>query len=89
MHKSQQECVMDFSEEERPSLRSIIKSTCKRFGCKEKVGSSIVYNKQGIQLFDDDINFIKAEDVLYIALNGKCLSIAFLVARYSLVYLLQ
>lgn len=71
MHKSQQECVMDFSEEERPPLRQIIKSTCKRFGCKEKVGSSIIYNKQGIQLFDEDVNFIKADDVLYIAVNGE------------------
>ena len=48
MHKSQQEAVVDFSDDDRPTLRQIIKSTVKRFGCKEKVGSSILYNKQGI-----------------------------------------
>ena len=62
---------MDFSNEDKPSLRQIIKDTCKRFGCKEKVSSSVLYNKQGIQLFDEDIDFIKADDVLYIALDGK------------------
>jgi len=45
MHKSQQELVMDFSEEERPSLRNIIKETCKKFGVKEKAACAIIYNK--------------------------------------------
>ena len=52
-------------------MRAIIKDTCKRFGCKEKASNSVLYNKQGIQLFDEDIDFIKADDVLYIALDGK------------------
>lgn len=45
MHKSQQELVMDFSEEERPSLRNIIKETCKKFGVKEKAACAVIYNK--------------------------------------------
>ena len=71
MHKSQQEFVMEFSNEDKPSLRAMKKETCKRFGCKEKASNSVIYNKQGIQLFDEDIDFIKADDVLYIALDGK------------------
>lgn len=71
MHKSRDECVMDFSEDEKPSLKEIVKVTCKKFGCKEKAGCSIIYNKSGIKLFDEDANFIKVDDVLYIALDGK------------------
>ena len=71
MHKSHQEIYLDFREEDRPPLRAIIKEFCKRFGCKEKVRSSVLYNKSGLQLFDKDIDFIKADDVLYIALDGK------------------
>ena len=62
---------MDFSEDERPSLRSIVKETCKKFGCKGKAACAVIYNKSGIKMFDEDANFIKAEDVLYIALDGK------------------
>lgn len=71
MHKSQQEFVMEFSNEDKPSLRAMKKETCKRFGCKEKASNSVIYNKQGIQLFDEDIDFIKADDVLYIALDAE------------------
>jgi len=71
MHKSRDECVMDFSEDEKPSLKEIVKVTCKKFGCKEKAGCSIIYNKSGIKLFDEDANFIKVDDVLYIALDGE------------------
>ena len=45
MHKSNQEFNMEFSNEDKPSLRQVIKDTCKRFGCKEKAGSSHLYNK--------------------------------------------
>jgi hypothetical protein len=71
MHKSQQECVMDFNNDDKPSLRNIIKQTCKRFNQKEKAAGAILYNKNGIQLLDEDVDFIKADDVLYIALDGK------------------
>lgn len=71
MHKSQQECNMDFSPEDKPTLKQVIKETCKRFGAKEKAGCAVLYNKSGIKLFDEDIDFIKADDILYIALDGK------------------
>lgn len=71
MHKSRDECVMDFSEDDRPSLKNIIKTTCKKFGVKDKAVCAVIYNKSGIKMFDDDANFIRPADVLYIALDGK------------------
>jgi len=38
---------------------------------KDKAACAVLYNKKGIQLFDDDVSFIKANDTLYIALDGK------------------
>jgi len=72
IHKSRDECLIDFSEDERPSISNIIKMTCKKFGCREKAAYAVIYNKSGIKLFNEDANFIKADDVLYIALDGKC-----------------
>jgi len=71
MEKLKDEHVMEFSEQEKPSLRNIIKFTCKRFGCKDKAACAVIYSKGGIKLFDEDESFIKADDVLYLAINGK------------------
>ncbi len=71
MHKSQQEFTMDWSSENPPTLKVILKETCKRFGVKDKAACAILFNKKGIQIFDEDVSFIKANDTLYIALDGK------------------
>lgn len=65
-------------------MRAIIKDTCKRFGCKEKASNSVLYNKQGIQLFDEDIDFIKADDVLYIALDGETFNFCAILDDYKM-----
>ncbi len=48
MHKSKDEYVMEFCNEERPTLQYIKKETCKRFGVREKANIAILYNKDGI-----------------------------------------
>jgi len=83
IHKSSQEAVIDFSDNDRPTLKSIIKETCKRFGCKEKASCSIIYNKQGIQIFPEDIDFIKADDVLYIAMDGEAFNFCAILDDYN------
>lgn len=65
---------MEFSNDCKPTLKHIKKESCKRFGQKDKYNICIVYNKDGIQLFDEDIDFIKADDVLYLALDGKLIN---------------
>ena len=72
---------MEFGQNEKPSLRQIKKDTCKRFGVKEKAAHCVLYSKQGIQLFDEDIDFIKGDDVLYLALDGKSFHISQII-RY-------
>ena len=65
---------MEFSTEEKPSLKYLLKESCKRFNQKEKARQCKIYNKKGIELLAEDVQFIKADDVLYIALDGKCSS---------------
>ena len=62
---------MEFSAEEKPALKYLLKESCKRFNCKEKSRIAKIYNKKGIELLSDDVQFIKADDVLYLALDGK------------------
>ena len=63
---------MEFSTEEKPSLKYLLKESCKRFNRKESARICKIYNKKGIELLTEDVQFIKADDVLYIALDGKC-----------------
>lgn len=84
MHKSRDECVMDFSEDDRPSLKNIIKTTCKKFGVKDKAVCAMIYNKSGIKMFDDDVNFIRPADVLYIALDGESFNYCAILDDYDM-----
>ena len=65
---------MEFSTEEKPSLKYLLKESCKRFNQKEKARLCKIYNKKGIELLAEDVQFIKADDVLYLAIDGKCSS---------------
>ena len=48
-----------------------MKNACKQFNCKEKASIAKLYNKKGVAIYEDDIEYTKAGDVLYLALNGK------------------
>ena len=63
---------MEFSDQDPPSLKGLLKDCCKRFGCKEKSRVAKLYNKSGIEILEDDVQFIKADDILYLAIDGKC-----------------
>jgi len=38
---------------------------------KEKVRSARLFNKNGLEIMDEDVQFIKGGDVFYIALDGE------------------
>jgi hypothetical protein len=48
------------------SLNTIIKYAVKKFGANPSTAK--VYNKSGVLLFEEDINLVAANDVLYVAL---------------------
>ena len=31
-----------------------------------------LYNRSGIEILEDDVQFVKADDILYLAIDGKC-----------------
>lgn len=53
-----------------PSIKDLIKTACKKLGHKDyKIVK--LYSKDGVELFQDDMIYIKEGDILYIALKGK------------------
>jgi hypothetical protein len=48
-----------------------LKTACKQFGCKENYKIAKLYNKNGIQLFKDDIILLAGGDILYLGAKGK------------------
>jgi len=63
---------MEFSPGEKPELKYLLKESCKRFNAKDRSRVAKVYNRNGIELLADDVQCVKADDVLYLALDGKC-----------------
>ena len=60
---------------ENLQLVDLLKVVCKRFGHKENYRVAKLYNKNGIQLFQDDLMLLNDGDILYIALKGRQLSL--------------
>ncbi len=49
----------------------MLKQVCKKLGVKDNYKHAKLYNKNGIQLFQDDLMLLNGGDILYIALKGK------------------
>lgn len=60
---------MEFSE--NMVMNDFLKQACKRFGYKDNYKQTKVYNKNGLQLFQDDFAMLNKGDCLYLALKGK------------------
>lgn len=52
-------------------LSELVKIACKKFGYKDNYKIAKLYNKNGIQLFQDDLMLLNSGDILYLAIKGK------------------
>lgn len=52
-------------------LSELLKIICKKFGLKDNYKIAKLYNKNGIQLFQDDLMLLNNGDVVYVAIKGK------------------
>jgi hypothetical protein len=68
--KTKDECRIEFMENAL-FLEDIIKQACKKLGSKAKEKTAKIYDKNGVDLGEDDVQFIKPDDIIYIALDGK------------------
>jgi MAP/microtubule affinity-regulating kinase len=48
-----------------------MKTACKKFGNKESYKQAKLFNKNGIQLFQDDLMLLNPGDILYLAIKGN------------------
>lgn len=67
-NRGSEEAVVELHE--GMQLSELLKTVCKKFGCKENYKIAKVYNKSGLQLFNDDIMLLGGGDMLYLAMKG-------------------
>jgi serine/threonine protein kinase len=65
------------------NLKNIIKECIKKFN-KGSSKTAKVYNKNGILLFEEDVNLLCAGDVLYIALEGESFNYCAILDDYEM-----
>ena len=53
------------------NLTEVLKQACKKFGNKESYRVAKLFNKNGVQLFQDDLMLLNPGDVLYLSIKGK------------------
>lgn len=51
-------------------MTSLLREACKKFGNKESFKIAKIFNKNGVQLFQDDLMLLNPGDVLYLAMKG-------------------
>ena len=56
-------------------LTEVLKEACKKFGSKENFKIAKLYNKNGIQLFNEDLVLLSNGDIVYLAVKGTFLSV--------------
>lgn len=59
------------SDRQNQRLSDLLKEACRQFNQKEKARISKLYNKNGLEILDEDIQFIKNNDIFYVALDGE------------------
>jgi hypothetical protein len=55
----------------KDTIAGLIKEVCTKFNQKEKQKKAVLYSRTGLIMSDDDIQFMKGDDVYYIALDGE------------------
>ena len=61
-----------FSVSELDDMKGLLKSACKKLaGNKEYYKQAKLYNKNGLQLFKDDLTLMNSGDILYLAYKGS------------------
>jgi len=71
INKSKQELKLDLEDRNNQQLEDILKQACRFFGQKEKQRTSKLYNRNGLQILEEDVQFLKHNDIFYLALDGE------------------
>lgn len=75
---------MELHDRQTCSLTDILKEACRNFGCKEKCRTARLFNKNGLEIMDDDVQFIKNGDIYYVALDGEEFNNCAILDEYEL-----
>jgi hypothetical protein len=53
------------------TFKQILKDACTQLKNKDKYKTAKFYNRQGLEMQDDDVEYMKGGDIYYLALNGN------------------
>lgn len=71
INKIKTEVHIELHDRNTHKLSDIIQHVCRSLNCREAARCAILYNAKGLEICDDDIQFIKSGDIFYIALEGE------------------
>lgn len=66
------------------SLQDILKEACKEFNQKDKLRTAKIYNKNGLPISNEDVQFVKNQDVMYVALDGEEFNFCAILDEYEI-----
>ena len=72
------------SNNNKMNLKEIMKEACRTFNQKEKTRIAKLYNKNGLEILDEDVQFIKHNDIFYVALEGEEFNNCAILDEYEL-----
>jgi hypothetical protein len=84
INKEKKEYGMELANRNNTSLRDILKEAGRLFNIKDKHKSAKLYNKSGLQILDDDVQFMKHQDVFYVAFDGEDFNNCALLDEYEM-----
>ena len=79
--KSDQEVVMELGSS--LNMKNIISKCMKTFN-KGSSKAAKIYNKNGVMLFEEDLNLMTKDDILYIALDGETFNYCAILDDYEI-----
>lgn len=84
VNKIKTEVQIELFDRNTQTLQDIIRDVCRALQMKEKARTAKLYNAKGLDLYDDDIQFVKHGDVFYVALDGEEFNNCAILDEYEL-----
>lgn len=84
INKIKTEVQVEMFDRNTQTLTDIIQQVCRALNCKEKARNAKLYSGKGLEIVDDDIQFIKPGDVFYVALDGEEFNNCAILDEYTL-----
>jgi serine/threonine protein kinase len=84
INKVKQEHVCELQDRNSQRLIDILKEAGRNFNQKDKYKQARLYNMKGLEILDEDVQFMKHNDVFYVAFDGEEFNNCALLDEYEI-----